>query len=252
MVLGGCCCTHPFPESDGRWVDLTHGFDQDTVYWPTASGFQHTVDFDGVTAGGWYYRAASFTAAEHGGTHLDAPSHFQEHGLAADEIPLERLMGPAVVVDVTAACAADPDHEITVADLQAHEQAHGRIPPQSIVLLRTGFGDRWPDRATYLGTAERGPEAVALLHFPGLQPAAARWLATERRIDAVGVDTASIDPGQSQRFESHQLLFEHNIPVFENVAHLEQLPPTGAWVIALPMKIVGGTGGPLRIVALLP
>ncbi|MCM3900094.1 MAG: cyclase family protein, partial [Pyrinomonadaceae bacterium] len=103
----------------------------------------------------------------------------------------------------------------------------------------------------YLGTEERGAEAVAKLHFPGLHPDAARWLAANRSIKAIGLDTASIDFGQSTLFESHRILFDKNIPAFENVANLDRLPPKGFSVIALPMKIKGGSGGPLRIVAIL-
>ena len=119
------------------------------------------------------------------------------------------------------------------------------------MLIRTGWGTRWPDRARYLGTTKTGPVGVAQLHFPGLDLDAARAL-VRRRISAVGIDTPSIDYGQSTTFQVHRRLFASNVPAFENVAHLEELPPTGAFVIALPMKIKGGSGGPLRIVALLP
>ena len=116
------------------------------------------------------------------------------------------------------------------------------------MLFRTGFASRWPDAKSYLGTDEKGPDAVAKLHFPGLHPDAARWLVSGRSIRAVGIDTASIDYGQSTLFESHRILFAKDIPAFENVTGLDQLPAIGAYVIALPMKIKGGSGGPLRIV----
>jgi len=140
--------------------------------------------------------------------------------------------------------------ERIVAAIQAWEREHGQIAKDSIMLLRTGYGKRWPDREKYLGTNERGAAAVAKLHFPGLHPEAARWLTTERAIRAVGLDTASIDYGQSTLFESHRILFEKNIPAFENLANLDQLPAKDFHVIALPMKIKGGSGGPLRIVAI--
>jgi kynurenine formamidase len=120
------------------------------------------------------------------------------------------------------------------------------------MLIRTGFARYWPDAARYLGTDERGEEAVAQLHFPGLHPDAARWLVDNRPVRAVGIDTASIDFGQSTAFESHQVLFASEIPAFENLMALDRLPPTGAFVVALPMKIAGGSGGPLRAVAVLP
>jgi kynurenine formamidase len=183
---------------------------------------------------------------------MDAPIHFAEGRKTLDQLAIDQLNGTAVVVDVAEKAAADADYQIAVEDLQRWEEKHGKIPEGAIVLLRTGFGRHWPDAQKYLGTAEKGPAAVAKLHFPGLHPDAARWLTAERRIKAVGLDTASIDYGQSTLFESHRVLADKNIPIFENVAGLEQLPATGGWVIALPMKIKGGSGGPLRIVARLP
>ncbi len=103
-----------------------------------------------------------------------------------------------------------------------------------------------------MGTDERGPEAVAKLHFPGLDPEAAGWLVASRTIKSIGLDTPSIDFGQSTHFESHQALFAAEIPAFENLANLERLPESGFGIIALPMKIAGGSGGPLRIVAIVP
>lgn len=233
----------------GRVVDLSHPFDASTVYWPTAEGFKLDTDFEGMTDKGYFYSAYRYSAAEHGGTHLDAPVHFAKGRHHVDEIPLEQLMGNGIVIDVTSQCAANPDYLVSVADFQNWERRNGRIRPDTIVFLRTGFGKRYPDRKAYLGTEERGADAVAKLHFPGLDPAAARWLTQNRSIKAIGLDTASIDYGQSTLFESHRILMEKNIPAFENVANLELLPAKGFSVIALPMKIKGGSGGPLRIVA---
>lgn len=235
----------------GRVVDLTHAFDSQSVYWPTAKSFKLETDFEGMTDKGYFYSAYRYSAAEHGGTHLDSPVHFAKGRHTVDEIPLQQLMGAAIVIDVTQQCAGNADYQVSVADFQNWEKRNGRIAPGTIVLLRTGFGKRYPDRQTYLGTDERGAQAVAKLHFPGLDPAAARWLTQNRSIKAIGLDTASIDYGQSTLFESHRILFEKNIPAFENVANLDQLPAKGFSVIALPMKIKKGSGGPLRIVALL-
>ena len=233
----------------GRVVDLSHPFDASTVYWPTAEGFKLETDFEGMTDKGYFYSAYRYSAAEHGGTHLDAPVHFAKGRHHVDEIPLEQLMGNGIVIDVTSQCANNPDYLVSVADFQNWERRNGRIRPDTIVFLRTGFGKRYPDRKAYLGTEERGADAVAKLHFPGLDPAAARWLTQNRSIKAIGLDTASIDYGQSTLFESHRILMEKNIPAFENVANLELLPAKGFSVIALPMKIKGGSGGPLRIIA---
>jgi kynurenine formamidase len=262
LVLGiaavGLACASPpdpdagLPPTGGRLVDLSYAYDSDTIFWPTEEGFVLEQEFAGVTDGGWYYAAHRFRSAEHGGTHLDAPIHFFAGRWTVDEIPLERLMGEAVSIDVSEACAADRDHPIGIADLEGWEAEHGAIPPGAIVLLHTGFGRYWPDRMRYLGTDERGAEAVAKLHFPGLDPNAARWLLEQREIHAIGIDTASIDPGQSTKFLSHRTLFEANVPAFENLARLDEVPPRGFRVIALPMKIRGGSGAPLRIVAFVP
>lgn len=234
----------------GTVIDLSYPFDSETVYWPTAGTFHLEKDFAGVTEQGFYYAAYKYSAAEHGGTHLDAPVHFAQGRLSVDQLPLEQLMGHAVVIDVTPQANNSRDYQVTIADFQNWEKLNGRLPADAIVLLRTGFGKYYPDRLKYMGTDERGPTAVAKLHFPGLHPDAARWLIANRPIKAIGLDTPSIDYGQSTLFESHRILFEKNIPAFENVANLDKLPVKGFLLIALPMKIKGGSGAPLRIVAL--
>lgn len=253
-VSSSACGTVAPPSAfpGGRLVDLSHAFGADTIYWPTAAPFALTVVAAGQTPAGYYYAANDFSTSEHGGTHLDAPLHFAEGRWAADQIPLDRLIGAAVVLDVSAEAARNADYQIAVADFERWEAAHGRIPAGVILLLRTGFSARWPDAASYLGTAERGEAAVPKLHFPGLGPDAARWLVAERNVSAIGIDTASIDFGQSTLYESHRVLYDQNIPAFENLTALDQLPPTGAFVIALPMKITGGSGAPLRAVAVVP
>jgi len=250
-ALSPSCKSDPPDPFAGTLVDLSHAYDEQTVFWPTAEGFKLEKVAEGVTPQGYYYAANNFSTAEHGGTHLDAPVHFAEGRDTADRVPLERLMGAGVVLDVSEKCERDADYQVSVEDFAAWEREHGRLPDGSILLLRTGFGRRWPDRRAYMGTDERGPEAVAKLHFPGLHPDAARWLARERAVKAVGLDTPSIDYGQSKLFESHRVLFERNIPAFENLANLDRLPPKGFHVVALPMKIKGGSGGPLRAVAIV-
>ena len=236
---------------DGKLVDLSHPFDERTIYWPTAATFKLEKVAEGETEQGYFYAANNFSAAEHGGTHLDAPVHFARGGDKADEIPLRRLVGRAVVVDVTRRALADRDYQVSVADLTAHERRYGRIGRGAIVLLRTGYERYWPDRERYMGTAELGEQAVPKLHFPGLHPDAARRL-VQRGISAVGLDTASIDYGQSKLFESHRVLGAAGVPVFENVANVSLLPRRNFVVIALPMKIKGGSGGPLRVMAITP
>jgi kynurenine formamidase len=232
-------------------VDLTYSFDENTIYWPTAPGFKWTKDQWGPAPGGYFYASASYAASEHGGTHLDSPLHFAEGHESTADIPVDRLIAPAVVIDIGGACEKNPDYLLNAADITAWEKEHGRIPENTIVLVRTGWGKYWPDRKRYLGTDERGPAAVAKLHFPGIAADAAR-LFVDRRVAGVGIDTASVDYGQSKDFQTHRVLYAADIYGLENVAHLDQVPEAGAWLIALPMKIKGGTGGPVRIVAVLP
>ena len=259
-LVCGACSVDPAPapwSAPAGWpvgtlVDLTHAYDAQAIFWPTAAPFRLETVADGITPAGYYYASNNFFTSEHGGTHLDAPVHFAAGRQAADEVPLERLLGPAIVIDVTASADGDPDYQVATADFERWEAEHGAIPAYAIVLLRTGYSRHWPDAARYLGTAERGDPAVAKLHFPGLHPEAARWLVTERHIASIGIDTASIDYGQSTLFESHRTLYDANIPAFENLAALDRLPATGAFVAALPMKIKGGSGAPLRAIAIVP
>lgn len=264
LVLG--CTSERVPASDasraeiiasvfsggaGRWVDLTHAFSSRSIYWPTDTlGFKLEQLAHGHTAGGWFYSSYRYSAAEHGGTHLDAPVHFAEGGWTNDQIPLASLVGPAVVIDVTS--RVQPDYLLSVDDLTKWEAEHGRVPKGAIVLVRTGWDARYQDRAAYLGTALRGPDAVAQLHFPGVSAEAAQWLVDNRTIAALGIDTPSVDYGQSADFRAHVILYKKNIPGFENVANLATLPPVGGFVVALPMKIEGGSGGPLRIIGYVP
>jgi len=235
---------------ESKVIDLTYPFDEHTIYWPTAKPFQMETVSSAKTAAGFWYAANNICLAEHGGTHMDAPIHFAEGKHAADEVPVQQLIGPAVVIDVRAQVAKDADYRLSVADLEAWEKQHGQIPKGAIVLMLSGWGARWPDKKRYLGTDQPGD--VENLHFPAFSREAAEFLVSQREIDAVGVDTPSIDYGQSKDFIVHQIINGANKPGLENVANLDKLPATGATLIALPMKIAKGSGGPVRIIALLP
>lgn len=251
LTLSLLACHTPPPLNAQKKVDLTYPFNEETIFWPTEEGFVLEHEFQGITEKGYYYEANRFRTAEHGGTHMDAPIHFAKGKHTIAQVPLNQLIGPGYLVDVTDKANKNPDAQITLEDLLEWEKTHGQIPQESIVLLRTGYGRFWPDRKKYLGTTERGKAAVAQLHFPGLHPAAARWLVENRHIKMVGIDTASIDYGQSKNFPSHQILGGHQIPILENVAHLDQLPTQGFTIIALPMKIEAGSGAPARVIALI-
>jgi len=237
---------------EGDIVDLSHDYSKETIYWVTAKEFKLDTVFNGKTDQGFYYSANNFETAEHGGTHIDAPIHFSENAQTVDQIPLEKLVGKAIKIDVSDKALQNPDYLISIEDLTNWEKQEGmQIPDGSIVLLETGFSKYYPNALKYLGTEDRGSEAVKKLHFPGLSPEASEWLIKNRNIKAIGIDTASIDYGQSANFQTHVNLMSHNISAFENLTNLDKLPSKDFYIVALPMKIKGGSGAPLRIVAFL-
>lgn len=238
------------PLDGTEWIDLSYTFDASTPYWPNnPRGFEHNTDAEGVTPLGYYYSSYSVFAPEHGGTHLDAPIHFAKGALTLDQLPMTSLTGSAVLIDVFEKALKNRDYLVTVADIEAWEKRNGKIPTNTIILFRTGYGKFYPDRASYFGTPKTGAEALPELHFPGIAPETTQWLVDNRDIKALGLDTPSMDYGQSKDFKTHQILLGRNKPGFENLANLNMLPEKGIYVVALPMKIGKGSGGPLRIIA---
>ena len=230
-----------------KLIDLTHKFDEMTIYWPTDKHFDLKSVHKGPTKGGYWYESNYYSASEHGGTHVDAPVHFAEGKWSVDNIPLHNLIGKGILVDVSSKALGNPDYLISREDFTNWENLNGPILPGTIVLVRTGWESFWPNKKQYLGTDKPGD--VTNLHFPGFSEEAARFLSNERKVNAVGLDTPSLDYGQSKDFIAHRVFGESNTPGFENVTNLKSLPPRGFKVIALPMKIGGGSGAPLRIVA---
>jgi len=236
---------------DYRLVDLSHSYSPETVYWPTSpTAFDKEELAYGVTEDGWFYSAYSVCTPEHGGTHIDAPMHFAEGGNSTENIPLEDLLAPAVVIDVSAKAASDRDYRLTAADVSRFESEYGEIAPGTIVLLRTDWSRHWPDTLAYLG--DDTPGDATQLRFPGYGEAATRMLAEQRGVAMLGVDSASIDYGKSQDFIAHRIGAAEGVSNLENLTNLDRLPATGTIILALPMKIEGGSGGPVRVVALVP
>jgi len=257
-ILVAVACTQP-PENTSatidltryQLVDLTHSFSAQTIYWPTSTKtFEHPQQSYGKTPGGWFYSSYELSTPAHGGTHLDAPIHFGEGKETSDQIPLTRLLARAVVIDVSAEADSNRDYLLTPDDITGFERQYGQITEGTIVLLRTGWSRKWPDKLAYLG--DNTPGDASKLHFPSFGADAARILVEQRRVAALGADVASIDAGNSTDFMVHRIAAGANVPGFENLTNLDQLPPTGSIVIALPMKIEGGSGGPLRAVAMVP
>ena len=262
LFVAACAPSPDAPESEpgqpagidlasARLVDLSYTYDDETLYWPTSpTDFELEELAFGPTEGGYFYSAYSFCTPEHGGTHIDAPIHFAEGGRTTAEIPIRQLIAPGVVIDMSEAAAADPDAVLDRATVVAWEERNGPVPEGAIVILRTGWGGRWPEAIPYLG--DDTPGDASNLHFPAYGEESARYLVEERRVGALGVDTASIDHGQSTNFIVHQIAAGAGVPSLENVANVDDLPETGFWVFALPVKIGRGSGAPVRIVAVVP
>jgi kynurenine formamidase len=232
------------PQGRVRVVDLTHAHREGIPAWPgDAKPFEARIQARAEQAG---YFSRSFCTLEHFGTHMDAPVHFPPGKTTVDAIPPTRLFGPAVVLDVTAQARENADYLLTPADIERWETAHGAIPAGAIVLLRTGWAARWPDEQAY-----RNQDSAGVMHFPGFSVEAVRRL-IERRVSGLGIDTLSIDHGPSQTFEAHRVSHGADLFHLENLADLSALPPTGAFLIAAPVKLEGGSGGPARVFAILP
>jgi kynurenine formamidase len=236
---------------DYRLVDLSHSYGDSTLYWPTSpSAFDKEELAYGMTEGGWFYSSYSVCTPEHGGTHLDAPIHFAEGGDSTEEIPLENLLAQAYVIDVSEKAAADRNYRMTPDDVREFEAKHGEIEAGTVVLMRTDWSRHWPDAMAYLG--DDTPGDASNLQFPGFGAEATRILAEQRKVALLGVDTASVDYGKSQDFIVHRIGAAQGVANLENLTNLNQLPATGAIILALPMKIEGGSGGPARVAALIP
>jgi kynurenine formamidase len=236
----------------GKWIDLSYAFDEQSVYWPTNIPFTHDTVFEGMNDKGYYYASFKYSAEEHGGTHFDAPMHFAKGGNSIEKVAVEQLVGEGVVIDVREKAGKNRDYLVGIEDFRDWEKQYGTIPEKAIILINTGFAQYYPDKLTYTGTLLTGKEGVEQLHFPGLDPEAAKFLAEQRKINAIGLDTPSIDYGQSKDFMAHRTLCANNITAYENITNIDKLPARGFWIMAFPMKIKGGSGAPLRIVAFIP
>lgn len=241
------------PDFKKNILDMTYAFDENSIYWPNANPFVLTRGNWGQTEAGYFYASNEFSAAEHGGTHADAPVHFAEKGRTIDQIPLQEWIGPAIKIDVTKSCESARDYLFTVEDIKNWEAQHGQIPEKAWVIMYTGIDTKYyPDRLRVFGTDKTGLAAIPDLHFPGFSPESVIFLTTERNITGIAIDTPSIDYGQSKEFKVHRILFAADKLALENIANLDKLPSTGATLFVIPMLIKHGTGSPARVFAVLP
>jgi kynurenine formamidase len=226
-----------------RIIDLSYSINDKLVAWPGdpkvfEAKVNGTIEKDG-------YFTRSFWMLEHYGTHLDAPAHFPPGKTTVEKIAPEKFFGPAVVLDVRAEAEKNADYQLSPTVIEAWEKRNGRIPPGAIVILRTGWASRWPDVQRYRNTDAKGE-----MHFPGFSVDAAKIL-LERKISGLGCDTLSIDPGNSKDFPVHHLVLGDEVYQLENLRDLSALPEMGAFLVVAPIKLEGGSGGAVRVFALV-
>ena len=227
-----------------RVIDLSYAINDKLVPWPGDEKWFEAEVNASIEKNGYFTR--SFWMLEHYGTHLDAPAHFPPGKTTVDQIPAKQLFGPAVVLDARAEGAKDADYQLPAARVEGWEKRNGRVPAGAIALLRTGWASRWPDSREY-----RNQDAQGKMHFPGFSVEAAKLL-IERRVSGLGCDTMSVDYGASADFAVHHLALGSGLYHLENLADLSALPESGAFLVVAPIKLEGGSGGPVRVFALLP
>jgi len=260
---------------DAAFVDLTYALNNQTVTFPGRVN-RFNVEFEGYTDSGIWVASKGFCISEHTATHIDAPYHFHEHGRKLDEIPMEDLIDvPGVMIDIydkvhryeNGAVKVVQNYALTREDIMAWEKTNGKIPRGALVLVRSGWGSRWPNAVEFQGlevdpNAKPAPKSKsddapsldfnAKLNYPGFDASAAQYLVSERQIVGVGIDTLSIDIGTSKTFPAHVIFAARGKYMLEMVANLHLLPPRGFRLWAVPMKVDRGTGAPTRVVASIP
>jgi len=224
-------------------IDLTAVLSPTTVLWPGQDPIS-AITTEEIQSDGAYGRRVSL--GEHSGTHFDAPCHFSEGAATVADVPAEQLVRPLRVIDISERAEQDPDAELTMADIEAHELRHGAIPEGSAVFLRTGWDSRRDDRDAYAGSGDE-------LHFPGFGVEAAHFLVDERSIAGLGIDTLSIDPGGTNDFAVHRdVTLPRGVWHVENAINLDAVPSTGAWVVVGVPRLADASGFPARVLALVP
>lgn len=227
-------------------IDLTHSLSSRSPYWPSKNGSPFKYDTLFAQPSG-APGMGLFTTPEHFGTHLDAPIHSADRQPSVDQLEAKDLFGPAVVLNVESKCIADADYVLTVQDILNWEKAYGNMPDRAIVIMFTGWSRKWDDYNSYKNQGADGK-----MHFPGFSSEAAQFLITERSILGIGIDDFSVDAGTAQGFPVHGIVNGAGKFHLENVAEVHDLPPTGVYLMAAPIKIEGGSGGPVRIFAVIP
>lgn len=233
------------PSGKTRVIDLTYAISDKLPGWPGGKEPAFSASVLATVPEQGYF-ARKFSMVEHYGTHMDAPQHFAPQRYSLEQIPARQFFGPAVVIDVRSEVAKDSDYRLPVEAVRQWEEKHGRIPEGAIVLLNTGWASRWPDAARYSNMDSKG-----VMHYPAYSAEAAKVL-LERKVSGLGIDTYGIDYGPSRTYDVHHLVLEADVYALENLSDLSGIPESGAYIVAAPIKLEGGSGGPCRVFAILP
>lgn len=224
-------------------VDLTQPMPEAIPLWPGDPDYEiepwATYDEDG-------YFINRISIGEHSATHWGTPNTFIEGATSADQVPVEKLVVPAVVIDVREQVQQSEDYRLTLDDLQAWEQEHGQIPAGSVAILFTGWQDRWANPATFINQ-----DAEGVLHWPGFGTDTAEFLIEQRQIVGLGTDTHGADPGNDENFGASFAMYAADGIILECLGGLDQLPPVGATLVIGGWPIAGGSGSPARVIGLI-
>ncbi|CAH2040489.1 unnamed protein product, partial [Iphiclides podalirius] len=225
---------------------LTYPFDNQTIYWPGGKDFEFTRKIENFNYDGSWYAANDFAASEHGGTHIDAPYHFFATGQHVGQIPLDKLIVPLIIADISSKVNDDPNFVLYKHHLDY--LLNDNMGKPCLIVFKFGWGKFAKDKKKYLGIKSDGQ-----LNFPGLSAEVAEWITSSyKNVVGIGVDVASVDPGANNDFPVHKILTKAGLYMIENVHFEREIPDHGCTALALPMKIALGTGAPLRFVAVCP
>ncbi len=250
VVLGACAPGNSSSEASSipltEWqvVDLTQPLSPDIPIWPGDPEFEveawATYEDD-------YYFINRISIGEHSGTHWGTPNTFIEGARSAEMIPVEELVVPAVVIDIREVGKTDADYRLSIDDVKVWEKENGEIPAGSVVILFTGWQEKWNDPNAYLGLDDED-----ILHWPGFGADTVEFLITERGIVGVGTDTHGADPGNDEEFGASFAMYDADGMILEGLAGLDKMPPAGATLVVGGWPIKGGSGSPARVFAFMP
>ncbi|MFN6468240.1 MAG: cyclase family protein [Nostoc sp. SerVER01] len=227
-----------------RVIHLSHVIDLDIPQWPG----DPPVELETVAQlnnDGYYLRR--FSLGEHSATHINAPNSFYSHSIGIDQYPAQSLIVPAVVIDIREIVKANFDYALAIADVLAWEEQYGEIPAGCIVILNTGWQKKWFDKNAFFNQ-----DAEGISHFPGFGIDATQFLLQQRQIAGVGIDTHGVDPGQDNSLATNRLVLEQPRIVLENLTNLDQLPPKGTTLAIGILRLRGGSGSPVGVLAFVP